>query len=79
MNGTFVEGCPECDRQKVLASKPCSPKDRLAARMEGAKAALEGRKLGANPYRETSDLHFEWLSGWAVAKKKNLKEQEPAT
>lgn len=39
-------------------------KERLNARMEGAKAALEGRKMDANTYDETDDLHFEWLAAW---------------
>jgi hypothetical protein len=39
-------------------------KERLNARMEGAKAALEGRKMDANTYDETDDLHVEWLAAW---------------
>lgn len=38
--------------------------ERLKARMEGAKAALEGRKMDANTYDETDELHFEWLGAW---------------
>jgi ribosome modulation factor len=38
--------------------------ERLKARMEGAKAALEGRKMETNTYDESDDLHFEWLAGW---------------
>ena len=48
-------------------------KDRLAARMEGAKAALEGRKMDANLHPEESDLHFEWLAGWTSAKLEQRK------
>ena len=33
--------------------------------MGGVKAALEGRKMDANNYPESDDLHFEWLAGWA--------------
>lgn len=40
----------------------------LKARMEGAKAALEGLKLDANTYAEDDDLHFAWLDGWASAR-----------
>jgi len=47
--------------------------ERLKARMEGAKAALEGRKLDANTYTETDDLHFEWRSGWTSARMEMLK------
>ena len=54
--------------------------ERLKARMEGAKAALEGRKMDANTYDETDDLHFEWLGSWsstqiemAEARKQNAK------
>jgi hypothetical protein len=39
-------------------------KERLNARIAGAKAALEGRKMDANTYDETDDLHFEWLAAW---------------
>lgn len=43
-------------------------KARLKAKMDGACAALEGRKPEANPYNETDDLHFEWLDGWTSAR-----------
>lgn len=45
-----------------------SDRERLKAKMDGACAALEGRKLDANQYPEDSDLHFEWLAGWVSAK-----------
>lgn len=47
--------------------------ERLDARMEGAKAALEGRKLDANTYDENDDLHFEWLAGWTSARMKMIQ------
>ena len=49
--------------------------ERLKARMEGAKAALEGRKMDANTYDETDDLHFEWLAGWTSARMEMLKSR----
>jgi hypothetical protein len=45
-----------------------SDRARLKAKMDGACAALEGRKLDANQYPEESELHFEWLAGWTSAK-----------
>lgn len=47
----------------------------LKARMEGATAVLEGRKLDANTYDETDDLHFEWLAGWASARMEMQKRR----
>ena len=47
----------------------------LKARMEGATAALEGRKLDANTYEETDDLHFEWLAGWTSARMEMQKRR----
>lgn len=49
--------------------------ERLKARMDGAKAALEGRKLDANTYDENDDLHFEWLAGWTSARMEMLKSR----
>ena len=66
--------CPTafCDRnaQHSLAAMPgsASDRERLKAKMAGACAALEGRKLDANQYPEESDLHFEWLDAWTSAK-----------
>jgi ribosome modulation factor len=45
----------------------------LKARMEGATAALEGRKLDANNYDETDELHFDWLAGWTSARAEQRK------
>lgn len=50
-------------------------KERLTAKMEGACAALEGRKLDANTYHEDSGLHFEWLAGWTSARLEMRKRQ----
>ena len=36
----------------------------LYASLDGATCAKEGKKLDANPYPETDDLHFVWLSAW---------------
>lgn len=47
----------------------------LKARREGATAALEGRKLDANTYDETDDLHFEWLAGWTSARMEMQKRR----
>lgn len=49
--------------------------ERLNARMEGAKAALEGRKLDANTYDENDELHFEWLAGWTSARTEMMKRR----
>lgn len=46
---------------------------RMKARVDGACAALEGKKLGANPHPEGSDLHWEWLQGWTSAKLQKLR------
>ena len=40
-----------------------SSRERVKARMEGAAAALEKRKLDANNYPEESDLHFDHARG----------------
>lgn len=59
-------------------STPCAgsaSRARVKARMEGAAAALEKRKLGANDYPEESDLHFEWLAGWVGARTEMMKTQ----
>lgn len=63
-----------------VRSMPCSAsRERVKARMEGAAAALEKRKLDANNYPEESDLHFEWLAGWVGARTEMMKTQnEPA-
>ena len=53
-----------------------STQDRVKARMEGAAAALRGDKLGANTYPEESDLHFEWLDGWVVARMEMRKRPD---
>jgi ribosome modulation factor len=49
--------------------------EKLKARMDGAKAALEGRKLDANNYDENDDLHFEWLVGWTDTRMEMLKSR----
>lgn len=49
---------------------------KLKARMEGAKAALEGRKIDANTYDESDDLHFEWLAAWTDAHMERIKARE---
>lgn len=56
------------EREAFAASRGSASKERVKARMEGAAAALEKRKLDANNYPEESDLHFEWLAGWAAAR-----------
>ena len=48
-------------------------KDRLNARMAGAIAALEGKKLDANNYTEDSESHQEWLTGWTSARNEQQK------
>lgn len=50
--------------------------EKLKARMEGAKAALEGRKMDANTYAETDDLHFEWLAAWTSVHMNRIKSNE---
>lgn len=42
----------------------------LYASLDGATCADEGKKLDANPYPETSDLHFVWMVAWADARMK---------
>lgn len=58
--------CDTCAVGKRLKQKNMNNtnKERLNARIAGAKAALEGRKMDANTYDETDDLHFEWLAAW---------------
>ena len=59
-------------------STPCAgsaSRERVKARMEGAAAALEKRKLDANNSPEESDLHFEWLAGWVGARTEMRKTQ----
>ena len=51
--------------------------ERIKARMEGAKAALESKKMDANTYDETDDLHFEWLSAWTAVRMDRLKSRGP--
>jgi ribosome modulation factor len=51
--------------------------ERLKARMEGAKAALEGKKMDANTYPETDDLHFEWLAAWTDVQMDRMKSRGP--
>lgn len=36
----------------------------LYAQLDGATCASEGKKMDANPYPETDDLHFQWLQAW---------------
>ena len=36
----------------------------LYAQLDGATCAREGKKMDANPYPETDDLHFQWLQAW---------------
>ena len=45
--------------------------------MEGAKAALEGKKMDANTYPETDDLHFEWLAAWTDVQMDRMKSRGP--
>ena len=49
-------------------------KERLNARMAGAIAALEGKKLDANTHPEDSDEHWEWLTGWTSARTEQRKQ-----
>ena len=49
-------------------------KDRLNARMAGAIAALEGKKLDANTHLEDSEAHWEWLTGWTSARTERTKQ-----
>ena len=42
--------------------------EKLEACMNGARAALEGKKLGANPYHEDDERHWLWLQKWTAAK-----------
>jgi ribosome modulation factor len=56
------------NRRSPASGGSASDRDRLKAKMDGACAALEGRKMSANQYPEESDLHFEWLAGWTSAK-----------
>lgn len=51
-------------------------KEKLRARMAGAKAALEGKKMDANTYPEENDLHFEWLAGWSAVKAEQARIRE---
>ena len=52
-----------------LGARNCSPDQAaLKAKMRGATDALEGRKLGANPFEENDDRHFQWLKGCTGAK-----------
>lgn len=39
---------------------------RTVAALAGACAALEERKLDANPYPEDSELNFCWLYGFSI-------------
>jgi len=41
---------------------------KIKAKMDGIGAALNGEGLDANAYGADSDLHFEWLQGWASAR-----------
>ncbi len=55
-------------------SMPCSATaGRVRARMEGAAAAIAGRKLDANTYHEDDDLHWQWLAGWTDARMARMK------
>ena len=54
--------------EKQMTEDGRADKARLKAKMDGAFAALEGRKLDANQYPEESELHFDWLAGWTSAK-----------
>lgn len=51
----------------------------LESRMSGTTAALEGRKLDANPYSETDELHFEWLGAYAAARLEARKVKTAAS
>jgi hypothetical protein len=41
---------------------------RFYASLDGAKCASEGKKMDANPYHESDDLHFVWLNAWTNEK-----------
>lgn len=45
----------------------------LEAKMHGAKSALEGKKMDCNPYAESDNLHFIWLSSWVNARMEIIK------
>jgi hypothetical protein len=63
-----VPGAARPDGSAFDAATGSATRARVKARMEGAAAALEARKLDANHYPEDSDLHFEWLAGWTGAR-----------
>ncbi len=50
-------------------------KENYEASFKGAMAAKNGHKLDANPYPETSDLHFVWLIAWTDKRLSMIKKQ----
>lgn len=67
--------CEEELRQQAEREKNVDPKvkARLYASLDGATCAKEGKKLDANPYAETDDLHFVWLGAWTDKRMQMLK------
>lgn len=58
-------------------SKPDAESSKIEAKLEGACAALDGKKVGDNPYAEKSDNHWYWLKGWANGKAATLRSDLP--
>lgn len=63
-------------READRSAPTCSPSFR--ARFDATKAALEGKKLDANPYGEDDPLHWQWLDAWASTKMEISKANSQA-
>ena len=48
---------------------------KLAARVEGAKAAFDKKTIASNEYPEDHELHWLWLDGWVNARMDMKKKQ----
>ena len=65
--------CNESGMAGLGAARGSATAGRVKARMEGAAAAIAGRKLDANTYHEDDELHWQWLAGWTDARLARMK------
>lgn len=49
----------------------------IRAREAGKTASREGKKMDANPFPETNELHWNWLDAWCVEESSKARSEFP--